>query len=117
MSVINEKQLDQLCELIGGDQESLFELIETFLEEGREMILEMETSTETNDLDTLRRCAHSMKSSSQDFGAVDLSELNAALEAQCKSDWPETANQQVQLISLKFHEASVVLADYISRQE
>ena len=81
MSTINHKQLDELRDLIGGDQDSLVELIKTFLEEGQEMILEMETSLESADLDTLRRCAHSMKSSSQEFGAIDLSELNATLES------------------------------------
>ena len=116
MSVIDEKLLDQLSELIGGDQASLFELIETFIEEGRDMILEMNASLGIKDLDSLRRCAHSMKSSSQDFGAVDLSELNATLESQCKNSWPSTANQLVSVISDKFDEASEALAEYITQQ-
>ena len=114
MSTINHKQLDELRDLIGGDQDSLVELIKTFLEEGQEMILEMETSLESADLDTLRRCAHSMKSSSQEFGAIDLSELNATLESQCKNSWPESAEQQVKLIADKFNQTSDALSDYIS---
>ncbi len=117
MSVIDERLLDQLKELIGGDLFSLFELIETFIEEGRDMILEMNASLVSNDLESLRRCAHSMKSSSQDFGAADLSELNATLESQCKNSWPTTASKQVSVISDKFDEASKALSEYISQQK
>lgn len=115
MSVIDEKQLDILSELIGGDRSSLVELIETFLEEGRDMMVEMNDSLGSKDIDTLRRCSHSMKSSSQDFGAVALSELNATLESQCKNGWPSTASQQVNVIADNFEEASKALSSYISQ--
>ena len=51
MSVIDEKQLDILSELIGGDRSSLVELIETFLEEGRDMMVEMNDSLGSKDID------------------------------------------------------------------
>lgn len=114
MSIIEEKLLDDLRELIGGDTDALRELIETFLEEGREMVLEMNQSLEGQNLDVLRRCAHSMKSSSQDFGALELSEMNAALESQCKNDWPPSASEQVSAIAIKFDAVSDALSKYIS---
>jgi len=113
MSVIDERSLDQLSELIGGDKDTLHELIETFLDEGKDIIDEMKDSLQTRNLDTLRRCAHSLKSSAQDFGAIELSELNATLESQCKNGWPENADAQTSTISESFVLADIALKRYI----
>lgn len=116
MATINQDMLDNLCELIGGEKSELIELIETFLEESSEIVKEMQQCITGKDLDTLRRSAHSMKSSSQDFGAVELSKLNAALESQCKHGWPDNAKQQTDEIAVKFTQAKAELQTYIHSQ-
>jgi HPt (histidine-containing phosphotransfer) domain-containing protein len=108
--------LDSLCELIGGDKSALMELIETFLDESQTIIDEMKSSVPAKDLDTLRRGAHSMKSSSQDFGAIELSELNATLESQCKNGWPANAEEQVSDISTHYQQAKDALISYLNDQ-
>ena len=113
MSVIDERSLDQLSELIGGDKDTLHELIRTFLDEGKDIVDEMKDSLQTENLDTLRRCAHSMKSSALDFGATELSELNATLESQCKNGWPENAAVQTSTISENFILADAELKRYL----
>ena len=115
MSVIDERSLDQLSELIGGDKETLHELIRTFLDEGKNIVDEMKEALQTENLDTLRRCAHSLKSSAQDFGAVELSELNATLESQCKHGWPENAVAQTSTISENFTLADIALKQYLEK--
>ncbi len=115
MSVIDSRLLEQLSELIGGDKSALKELIETFIEEGAEIVASMKKSLDTEDLDELRRGAHSMKSSAQDFGATALSELNASLESQCKNGWPSNAVSQTNEISEKFSEANAELQLYIDK--
>lgn len=115
MSVIDEKLLEQLSELIGGDKSALHELIETFLEEGAEIVDEMKNTLSDKNVDVLRRGAHSLKSSAQDFGAVSLSELNATLESQCKSGWPDNATSQTDEISICFESSAAELKLYIEK--
>lgn len=115
MSVIETRSLEQLSELIGGDKAALHELIETFIEEGAEIVAEMKGSLADENLDVLRRSAHSMKSSAQDFGATVLSQLNATLESQCKNGWPDNATTQAEEISQQFFEAQTELQLYINK--
>ncbi len=116
MNVIDTRQLDQLKELIGGCQDSLNELVETFLVEGDEIIADMNSSVSGQDLDLLRRSAHSLKSSAQDFGALELSRLSAALESQCKAQWPTEHNEQIQRISDSFQSAAAALREFLASQ-
>lgn len=113
MTTIDHRSLDQLYELIGEDKEALHELIDTFLEEGAEIVAAMKESLATEDLDVLRRSAHSIKSSAQDFGATALSEMNASLESQCKNNWPANAAAQVDNISNQFSNTHVELQRYV----
>jgi len=113
MAVLDERALGQLLELIGGDEGELRELIEIFLVESKEMLEDMTASQKDHDLDLLRRSAHSLKSSSQDFGAIRLSELSASLESNCKTQWPESANKHVEEIKSQFEMVSQALKNYL----
>ena len=53
--------IDQLKELIGGDKAALLELIETFIEEGADIVAQCHQATDNSDLELLRRSAHSLK--------------------------------------------------------
>lgn len=116
MKVIDTRLLDQLKELIGGSQESLNELVETFLIEGDEIIADMNASVSSQDLDLLRRSAHSLKSSAQDFGALELSRLSASLESQCRAQWPDDDIEQIQRINNSFQSAASALREFLSSQ-
>ena len=116
MNTIDTRHLDQLKELIGGSQDSLNELVETFLVEGDEIIADMNASVSSQDLDLLRRSAHSLKSSAQDFGAMELSRLSASLESQCKPQWPSDDVAQIQQISDSFKSAAEALREFLVSQ-
>ncbi len=73
--------LDTLLDTIGGDREALDELIESFLEEGPELIARIEAAVKAGDAVDLRQAAHTMKSSAADFGAMELSQLCREIEA------------------------------------
>lgn len=115
MDNIDTRALEQLQELIGGDKETLHELIETFLEEGTDIVSDMQTSVSGNDLELLRRSAHSLKSSAQDFGAVKLSSLCASLESRCRVEWPEAAKEQVSQVAESFEGARDSLRTYLNQ--
>ena len=105
--------IDQLQELIGGDRTALLELIQTFIEEGAEINAQCRAAVETTDIELLRRSAHSLKSSAQDFGASQLSRLCATLEAACKNDWPEDATVQIRMINEEYQHVATELHDYL----
>ena len=112
MSAIDSRTLGELLELIGGDQEALLELIETFQSEGSEIVDDMRASLADKDADVLRRAAHSMKSSAQDFGAIKLSTLSATLESLARDAWPDDADQRIDDIASEFVAVDTALTDY-----
>ena len=109
---IDTALIDQLQELIGGDRMALLELIQMFIEEGEDIIAQSRAAVKTADRDLLRRSAHSLKSSAQDFGASQLSILCATLEAACKHVWPEDAVMQTRLIDEEYQRVATELQHY-----
>jgi HPt (histidine-containing phosphotransfer) domain-containing protein len=115
MHAIDSSALEQLCELIGGDRASLHELVESFIEEGSDILAEMTAALPTSDADSLRRGAHSLKSSAQDFGAADVASQAATLEARAASTWPESAADDVAALGGAFALARTDLIDWLEQ--
>lgn len=78
MPVIDRTTFDELKQMSGGD--FINELIDAFLEEAPVMISQMHSALETQDVETFRRNAHSLKSNANTFGAVELGTLARELE-------------------------------------
>ena len=93
MSRIDKSILDELLDLIGGDVGSLKELLQSFKNEGP--VLSQNLTNGLTDIELLGRTAHTLKSSSRDFGAMKLSERCFSLEQQAKSDTLDNAEAQV----------------------
>ena len=74
----------------------------TFVEEGEEIVAALRDALRGEDGDALRRGAHSMKSSAQDFGAGELAALAATLESRARGGWPATAPEDVETLSAAF---------------
>lgn len=77
--------LDLLLETIGGDRESLAELIDSFLEESPDLVSRIAMAAEARDIEALRQAAHTLKSSAKDFGAERLSQQCREIEAGCRA--------------------------------
>ncbi len=82
---LNPAALEQLMELVGDDKDALAELIHSFLEDTPTLLANMHQAITTNDMELLRRAAHTLKSSARDFGAIPLSQLSQKLEAHAKN--------------------------------
>ncbi len=79
--VLDLAVIDELRELGGEeDPQLLFELIELFLEDAPARLAEMEEALDAQNLDGMRRAAHTLKSSSANMGAVMFSQLCKDLE-------------------------------------
>ena len=114
IDTIDPAALEQLAELIGGDRAALRELVETYLEEGAEIVAELRASVPATDLEVLRRGAHSMKSSAQDFGAGELATLAATLESRARTDWPPSAPGDVERLAAAFAAARLDLEAWLA---
>ena len=76
--------LRRLLDVIGGDRDDLSELIDDFLSGAPELVAQMSAAAAAADTEALRRGAHTLKSNAQDFGALRLAALCAALEGACR---------------------------------
>lgn len=85
VTVLNPAALENLREMIGGDDAFLVELIDTFLADAPQMLSDMHQALEGRDVVVLHRAAHSLKSNSADFGATVLSDLCRELEELSKA--------------------------------
>jgi HPt (histidine-containing phosphotransfer) domain-containing protein len=61
------------------------ELVATYLQDSRELIVAMRHALDERDVDPFRRAAHSLKSNAASFGAMTLSRLAADLETAARS--------------------------------
>ncbi|MCJ7536690.1 MAG: Hpt domain-containing protein [Anaerolineales bacterium] len=83
--VIDREVLDNLLEAVGGDGEFLAELLDTFFADTPQQFATMHSALLDGNSEEFRRAAHSLKSNSANFGAVDLSEKAKNLEAMGKT--------------------------------
>ena len=78
--VLDKGTLEELKTLVGG-HEYLVELIEAFLDDAPQLVVDLQQSLKDHDATVLMRSAHSLKSNSADFGAISLNGLCKKLEA------------------------------------
>ena len=84
MSVIEKSIFDELKQLTGED--FIGELIDAFLEDAPNMLVNMQTAINEQDVESFRRNAHSLKSNANTFGALELAELARELESLARSN-------------------------------
>lgn len=83
--VIDREVLDSLLEAVGGDGEFLAELLETYFADTPQLFTAMHKALTDGNAEDFRRAAHSLKSNSANFGAMDLSRKAKGLEDMGKS--------------------------------
>lgn len=84
MPLIDQATFNELKQMSGTD--FINELIDAFLEDAPNMIQNMHTALDTNDVESFRRNAHSLKSNANTFGATELGALAKELEMMGKEN-------------------------------
>jgi HPt (histidine-containing phosphotransfer) domain-containing protein len=115
MATIDQSALQKLLDLIGGDKNSLAELIRSFLTEAPALLETLQQAADRHDIEAVRRATHTLKSSARDFGAVALGEHCAAVEAQCRAGQPTDCHQQITAITDEFETVRLELESFTEK--
>lgn len=110
MTAINAKVIAELREISPGPGSTfLAEIIDLFLKEGAAYLERLREALKARDPHLLEHAAHTLKGSSGNLGAQELSRLSAELQNTAKSaDWPR-AEAQVAAIEHEFSRARIEL--------
>ena len=108
-STLDTTALDQLLKLVGGDKGNYFKLLDSFLEETPKLLEGIHNAFENTDNDLLRRMSHTLKSTCRDFGALQLSNLGAKLEAISKTDSMEGVPELIEQAEMEYGSVSNAL--------
>ncbi len=112
---LNRDALQNLLEVLGGEFHYLVEVIDSFLEDAPKLLAELDNAVSKEDIDTVRRVAHSLKSNSADFGAGALNKLCFQLEERARSGSLEGAPELAAQIESEFQEVAAQLVELIKR--
>ncbi len=83
--------LSSISGMLGGDAEMLADLISTFIDDTPHRLADMHQALNNTDPDQLYVAAHTLKSSSANFGALQMSEICKQIEAiSKKNNWEES---------------------------
>ena len=83
-AVLDQRTLARLLDMIGGEESSLAELIDSFLGEAPVLLDALQTALARGNAEEMRRAAHTLKSSSADFGALELSARFREIETRAR---------------------------------
>jgi HPt (histidine-containing phosphotransfer) domain-containing protein len=109
MGVLDPAAIDGMREMVGGDDEFLADLIDTFLKDAPQMLADMRQALRTGDAEVLRRIAHSLKSNSDSFGATALGEFCRKLEKMGKANALEGADDLITRADAEFTQVMAAL--------
>ena len=87
-------RFERLTATMGGP--FVAELIETFVEDARELVATLRRALAEADVDAFRRAAHSLKSTSETLGAVGLAALARELEAMARAGSLQGAAERIE---------------------
>jgi HPt (histidine-containing phosphotransfer) domain-containing protein len=91
LSVINQATFEELKQMSGED--FITELIDAFLDDAPNMLANIKSALEAQDVESFRRNAHSLKSNANTFGATELGVLAKELEQMGKDNDLEIGNR------------------------
>jgi len=110
---IDFTKLEEMKNIMG---EVFIQLIPAYLDQSDELIAEIPDLLGNGDLNTLQRYAHSMKSSSLNVGAENLSEIARELEDICRSKGnTDVIKGIISAITAEYMEVKTELENYLQQ--
>jgi len=111
--LVDLKVIAQLAEQMQIDKNSdmLYEIIDDFICNTSQMLLDMRSEIASQDAETLQRTAHNLKSNCRTFGIVRMSEISLSLEKTVTEASPEYDRQIVAQLEAEFDRVRQFLQD------
>ncbi len=109
-NAIDQSVFDQLVATAAGDTAFVAELIDTYLVDSPKLIAQMRDALAVNDCDVFRRAAHSLKSTSANFGAMTLSGQAKELEMMAKQGTLAGAAEKIARLVQEYDRVKIELA-------
>lgn len=110
---VDKNSLRELYEVIGDDYEGMLELVDSFVSDAPDLIAGMTEGLKADDSVVVARSAHTMKSSSRDFGLLELADLCFELETISKAGELERVGDLIQRIERLYESERSVLLEAI----
>ena len=109
MSSIDPAIFNELKQMSGAD--FIGELIDAFLDDAPNMIQNMHNALATNDVESFRRNAHSLKSNANTFGATELAGLAKELEFMARENNLDIG-KRLEILKASFGKVAEELKEY-----
>ncbi len=100
-----------LTDMLGGDSESLRELIDAFAEEVPARLAEARTGIATGDAQLTGRATHTLKSNALTFGAAQMAEVARQIEAAARTGDLDIAAELLPALEQAWVEVQPSLSD------
>ncbi|MEH2260717.1 PAS domain-containing hybrid sensor histidine kinase/response regulator [Nostoc sp.] len=113
---IDAKILQSLQNMLRGDHVAFAELIECYLTETARLIQHISTAIATQDIQTIWKTAHKLKSSSASIGAITLAHLCKVLEVQARSSNLENNLELLSLLYQEYEQVKTALEKELVRE-
>lgn len=113
MNDIKHVDYDTLASLQEIMEEDFRLLIETFIQDSRNRLSTLLQFANTDELDNLRRAAHSFKGSCSNIGALHLAELCAEVESRALAGHGSTMEADVQAVQKEFLTVEAALLKFL----
>jgi HPt (histidine-containing phosphotransfer) domain-containing protein len=100
---IDQSVLRNLQKLqVEGESSIVESIVNAYLNGSQSLVAQMREMLSINDLEVLQQTAHSLKSSSANVGAMQLSAMSMELEMKCKNKHPGSIGELVAAIEMEF---------------
>ena len=109
---LDADSLSVIEELMDGDAELIFDLVDTLIETTPELLEELAAGVEAKDSPAIKNAAHALKSSNAQMGALSFAALCQEMENKGKNNDLEQAEDLLQLIKEEFSKVTQALESW-----
>jgi PAS domain S-box-containing protein len=113
---IDAKILESLRHILRGDREAFVELVECYLTETPRLVQNISIAIATEDIQTLWKTAHQLKSASASVGAIALAQLCKELEAQGLSNKLKISREIISQLHQEYEQVKTALQKEIEKE-
>ena len=110
MGTLQNEALQKIRELV-GDTPGLFgQIVKVYLESAPVLLAQLKAGLAAADFDSVRSAAHTLKSSSANLGATELSKMCSKLEAAARAGTVGTEVPSISAIEAEYEQVRTALA-------